>query len=591
MERGAVIIGVNKAAGLTTLNAAASGAEDFSDWATSQGYEVELLTDKSGVTVGIADIKKAIKSFVDKKTFSQLLVFFSGHGILKGPNYELWLLSNAGEDPNEAVNVIGSVFQARASGIPHVIFISDACRSKPDSDKLSQVIGSTIFPISSPSVGPLPEVDSFYATAPWRPALELPEAESVENYRGIFTEYLLKGLSGAMPGIIEELGDSHPLRWVVPSRNLKKYLSAEVPKAVSDFSIKLTQAPEVRVESGPPNYFAELNGKPAFFTVERGGQSIDDLVVETPAENLRSVVERSNQQNLSSIDPTSDDLRVANVDPSVIETFEKILNNRGREAFETQTGFTVMGGNVDRAILAGNGSCDVFSENNVYQIRVHLENPDQASSVLIQFSNMSGTVLAVIPGFIGTVTVEDGRVVNVNYTPSRGSNRYYDFEPFAEQIAQRRAFIATAAQHGAFRLEPDQARDVGRYLRVYKNLDPTLGIYASYAYAQSGALKGVESVYEYMKEGDYSSDGPLTVPFDVALLARKLPELYPFHQHNTAPFCPMLTQGWAFIEPYKEILSPVVNRAGHHLLPALWTTFNKEGVAILWDAIEKGELL
>ena len=43
------------------------------------------------------------------------------------------------------------------------------------------------------------------------------------------------------------------------------------------------------------------------------------------------------------------------------------------------------------------------------------------ASLVLTFDDGTGTVLAVLPGFIGTVLVEGGRVVSVNYVPSEGT--------------------------------------------------------------------------------------------------------------------------------------------------------------------------
>ncbi|MFN7929352.1 MAG: caspase family protein [Blastocatellia bacterium] len=83
MKRCAVVIGVNKTGDLPVLNAAASGADDFAKWATQQGIVVTLLTDANSGSVTLSDIKKAIRAYVQQRTFDQLIVFFSGHGILR----------------------------------------------------------------------------------------------------------------------------------------------------------------------------------------------------------------------------------------------------------------------------------------------------------------------------------------------------------------------------------------------------------------------------------------------------------------------------------------------------------------------------
>ena len=47
----------------------------------------------------------------------------------------------------------------------------------------------------------------------------------------------------------------------------------------------------------------------------------------------------------------------------------------------------------------------------------------QGGSVLLRFREGSGTVLAALKGYIATVLVEAGKVVNVSYVPSQNSWR------------------------------------------------------------------------------------------------------------------------------------------------------------------------
>ena len=91
-------------------------------------------------------------------------------------------------------------------------------------------------------------------------------------------------------------------------------------------------------------------------------------------------------------------------------------------------------------------------------------------------------MLAVLPGFIGTIVVEDNRVVTVNYTPSRYTEKYCEYIQVKEEVDKRRAFVAVAALNGSFRIADNQAFEGARYLRMLKSLDPTLGLYAAYAY-------------------------------------------------------------------------------------------------------------
>jgi hypothetical protein len=185
------------------------------------------------------------------------------------------------------------------------------------------------------------------------------------------------------------------------------------------------------------------------------------------------------------------------------------------------------------------------------------------------------------------VVVEEGRVVTVNYLPSRHTPKFHDYQYAAGEIEKRKAFVAVAARNGSFRIEGHmEAMEAAGYLRILKAIDPTLGLYSAYAYTQAGEFDEVASVYDYMRRE------PEPVLFDVAMLASKLPNAsgQVGHPQAISPFCPMLTQGWAFIEPNEIRLPLVVTRVRENLLPGLWTTFDPVGVERLWSAIERGDL-
>jgi hypothetical protein len=467
-------------------------------------------------------------------------------------------------------------------GIPHVVVISDACRSRPNTSRLSQVQGGLIFPNESPRA-PRPAVDVFYAALPGDPALEASVKDATENYRGIFTDCLLKGLNGHDPNLIVNIGHSslNEEKWVVPSWGLKPYLEREVPDAAASIHIKLRQEPDIRVESHPPKYLAEFV-RPITITIPRTGWTTgaEKVTFRHVLRSLkddkyfpRHIQDGSLPQNTREIAERSE----------MADAINRLMEVRGRESFDNRTGFSVVGTIVDRAVITAS-SCDVFEENDTYQIRVH---NDAAGSALLQIEGGFGIPLAVLPGYIGTVVVEGGRVVTVTYLPSRNTPKYSDYQYAAAEIEKRRAFVAVAARNGSFQLEGIEAMEVARFLRTLKTIDPTLGLYSAYAYARAGDLEGIESVFEYMcRETE-------PVLFDVAMLSNKLDLRSrggnrPF---KIAPFCPMLTQGWALVDANDVWLPAVVRRARENLRPGLWTTFGKRGVRNLWSHIEDGGVL
>lgn len=574
MSQSALVIGVNQTGGLPPLSGAVSGAEDFSDWAKAQDMSVTLITDAKGQEIRVSDLQDAIDQIISPRNCKKLIVYFSGHGFLLGPNLELWLLPKAPQRSQEAVNVRLSMDHARYSGIDHVIFVSDACRSGGPTHQHRTVSGTAIFP--PPATYEFDgKVDSFYATRPGDVALEYKtENDAVSNFKGLFTECLISALNGKAPQIVTKASSNSQERWLVLSENLESHLETTVPIEAANISIKLSQTPIVISESRLPQYFGELrNPSQSVRSGAGGGGNIP------PQPGLRRIVTAAQGDVLSMHSDNALTAQDASGDEEMtfVDQVDRIVSATGRDHFETETGFTVYG-EVSGVTIAKGWRAQPFEEDGAIQIRVDPASLDAACSILIEFEQQFGTVLAVKPGFIGTVLVEDGKVISVNYTPSSGSPLYNnEYKPLADRIERRRAFAATAMRHGMFELDEEEASDAGRYLRMLKKLDPTLGIYASYAYQKAGRLKAIRSVVDYMAD-----DG--LVPYDVLLLARQ-EEPWPLF----APFCPMLRQGWALLELHPPSLQRL---AGYRteLLPSLWTVFTAEGSARIREGLESEEI-
>jgi hypothetical protein len=601
MRRACITIGVDEVRGiqkLPKLRAAASGAEEFAAWAkrSDPTFETHCLTD-TGSPVFVHDIKRLIRQIVESQSYAQLVVYFAGHGILKSSDTEIWLLSDAATDADEAVNLAGSIRQARKSGIPHVLFVSDACRSLTDDRRLSQVDGSMIFPIRDIGRQRAPEIDTFYGSLPGDPAYEVPSDEAAANYDGVFTKCLLYGLRGSDRSLLETVQENQQSIEVISSRTLKPWLEASVQDAINSVAIELNQFPELRVESQRPKYLTRVTGAPYHVAVDGGApspfpSSRGPAPAQPPATTLTSssaLKAFAEDNGFSQYFLREDEIEPRHIAEPRRETkfnrdMDKLLAAKGRESFETRTGFTVVGTEVMNVYVdRWDTGFDLFTEDGAQQIRIWDEHPLPARSVVIEFRNGSGTCLASLPGYIGTVVVEEGRVVNVSYTPSRNSNHWYDYEYQKEELERRRAFTAVAARQGIFKLDREMARSFAGYVRQLKAIDPTLGIYAAYAYAQSGLNEDVESVYRWMSE-----ERDVPIPFDVALLADQLSDHSlprPFRYY--APVTPMLTQGWSLLHKDLDIPEWLLE-ARRYTLPSLWTTFSEAGVSFVRDMLKKG---
>jgi uncharacterized caspase-like protein len=80
MARAAIVIGVNRTTGLAELSGAAADAGSFAQWIRKQGFETKLFADGSGKKVRFGDIFDEVTRIVDANTYSQVVIYFSGHG-------------------------------------------------------------------------------------------------------------------------------------------------------------------------------------------------------------------------------------------------------------------------------------------------------------------------------------------------------------------------------------------------------------------------------------------------------------------------------------------------------------------------------
>lgn len=593
--RAAICIGVNRPAGMPALAGCADDARRFAAWAEAQGCAVTLLvdTDAAGqalAKVGVGEIFDAIEAAVGSN-LAQLIVYFSGHGILLAPGAEYWLLSRGPDNPNEAVNLLRSVEDARNTGIPHVVFISDACRSAADTPVLRSVTGGVLFKAR----GRPPkrsEVDVYYATLPGDPANEVPGDEAAPR-RGLFTDCLLKALGDPPTALVETLPDPAGAAGrellVITSRKLRDHLEDVVPDAASEISIKLNQAPEVRVETALPKYFAEVK------TISVVGAAVS-TAPRAPRAPMDSVIAALGQRPGRGAGATAPTAALKEAQRrGLIEEVDALAALRGRAGFETRTGFTIHGAHVIEATAPAWQIDPPFVEQvdslagpvAAEHLRLSPRGPQHASSILVAFDGGAGVVLPVLPGFVGGVRVDGGRVTSINFVPSRQSWRFAEYEAHADVIERMKAVAAVASRQGRFVVEGDDPSDFADRARQGKSIDPTLGLYAAYAYAQAGKPESALSVFRYMRD----DEPEVPIPFDVALLAlRADPKAHLQAGWRVAPFLPMLSQGWTLLAPGDTMHLDIHRRLRPHLVPALFTTLDAAGVAIVRDALKAKEV-
>jgi len=584
-------LGVNRTGGLAPLRAAVTGAREVAAWLRAEDLDVTCLDDETWpVTIGA--VKTAIRKYVDLATVEQLVIYFAGHGYLNA-NAEIWLLSGAPDDPDEAIDQIVSGEYARSCGIRSVVFISDACRSNPPTVQAARVRGSSIFPNRQPGNTDV-EVDRFFAAKPGDPALELSWDEATKIYVGLFTEILQQIHRNPDQSLTRRVIVDGAEAIVLPSWHLKKVLPDRVNAAAQARSVRLHQLPQLRLECGEDAFIARASftGAP----VTRSGSLIEGAL-EAQAQFHKSAAQhiatpgvfrwaetRSHESGLS---------LTGQFEPDFSAAVNRIVAADDPRHFETQTGIQVTGAGVSWARGFGLEARVIPAPRPAL---VHLQGagpsdvPTGPGSILLAFEDGAGTVLAGLPGYVAAVTVENGRVVNVSYVPAQNSPDWDDYLANRPSLDRQRATAAAAARNGVLAVDRDAARRLVDSVREIGRIDPTLGLYAATACTELGLKALVRSMRDALSQ-QLNAD-----LFDIAALSGGMTE-YPAREQGravsefpTVPFCPMLNQTWSFLRPRGLDTPGVWREAGRHRLPALWTTFGPEGMAILREASELGDL-
>jgi hypothetical protein len=610
MRRAAVLIGVNRTGGgLPVLRDAANSARRVASWAQSQGFkddDVVVITDEDGGSVSVSMISNAIRRFNELGTIEQLIVFFAGHGInlFRG---ERWLLTDAPGDSNAAVNVSGSADLARWGGIPHVVMISDACRTAAEGILAQGVTGSNIFPNQEIAELELP-VDQFFACRLGRPSYEISDVNATtREYKAIYTAALIGALKGA---VLDAEGYVRP-------RPLKEFLRLELARRLRDLprEAKLVQVPDAHIASDEHAWISYVLGRGAPFPSrpgdgsERGDRPPAGQLLEPSGEGARPESEGAGTEALPGPVPLGSAIGAtfgAMLGPILtgsLEGFDHLVRRKremnepriadiataveataspfGPTRYETQCGIKVRGARIIGVAAAHAAAAEQVSDD-----LVRINPREGRGTVLVVLDRGAGIAVPTIPEFIAAVTVDEGEVVDLAYEPSEGTSRWDMFNERAREVRALRAVAASASREGAFALEGNDALEVARRMQYAKGIDPSLAIYAAYAYADIGRRDLIREMHRFML-ADLGA-----VLFDVALLAREPDGRSRLGATEMLGFAPMLAQGCALLPSSRVTLPPLLEGLERHVLPgSLWTLYNEDGVERIRHAFATGQVL
>ncbi len=598
MARAGIFIGVDRTGGLQKLNDAAAGARRMYEWGVAQGLDTgrsRLITDAGGAKVRPDDIQDAVEAAIAGAGVEQLIVYFAGHGVNINRS-EQWLLSDAPERTSAAVNVAGSVELARYSGVPYVVFISDACRVAAEGIQAQNVRGVDIFPNEEGSERAQP-VDQFFACVLGRTAAEIKDpAAAADSFEAIYTEVLLEALRGKNGDVLESAADGKR-RYVKPAK-LRDHLAKTVPQRIAarGLAARVNQSPDAIV-TAHENWLAS-------FAIEgvrhAGGEAPGDgdgfpgtggqLGVAPPpaAAQPREVTKALDRLMQVAMHRPASALNIefenflAQALPGageILSTTERVAAPFGPDHHETQCGIKLRGARATRHLFRRGQVEPADREGRDFRVST-----GEAGSVLLEIDGEGGALVPVVPGFLTALTFEDGELVDLALEPSANHPRYLDFERRAAELRNLRGVAAAASQQGRFRLEGHSALDMAQRMQYAKSVDPTLAVYAAYAYNDLQQLERLREMSAFLL-------GDLGVRlFDVALLARELRGVAIGPETPVVPCAPLLAQGWALLGASGVRLPPAVEAARLHVRESLWTLYDAEGFELLASAIRNGEI-
>ncbi|OBF20017.1 caspase family protein [Mycobacterium sp. ACS4331] len=592
MVRGGIFVGVDRTTGggLPTLNAAAAGAKQMHEWATApdQGAIApelaHLITDADGAVVTADSIIDAVRAVIDQGV-EQLILYFSGHGMIVDHS-ETWLLSRAPQQGSAAISVFMSTLDARSGRTPHVVIISDACRTPARDLQGQRLTGVSAFP-NDPLPVPNRRVDVFYACTTGQAALEVNTVAA----QGIYTEVLHDALQGKVVSILtaaQAAGDS--ARYLY-SGELGVYLEQAVADRLIDLNISQDQTPAFEVQFGTANlhWLARFQGQPPMappgldFDVAGIGPALGGAILSPPhglpdmggvffpdaripAAEARTVTQIADALLRSVADDAQafeeEVARAAEAPAPGARDFATHVAQIAEpfaRARDPRTTVVRIRGATPTNVHCRDASVAVARRNRI----IRSQPGDEKLSVVVEFDNDTVAALPIVPGFITDVLIRDREILSLALEPRAGGAD--------TPVRQVRAVVAAGARHG----RPGVATDglqVATALAGAAPTDPVIAVYAAYAAQALGSKPSAAELAEDL-------DAAAASLFDVELLAGRLRD--GGARRSVAPLLPLLSQGWPLLPTLGPGEDTTLGELRELLLPSLWTVFDAGATDLL----------
>lgn len=605
----AVAIAVAKAGDLPELPGAINGAKDFLAWADRNHYEPHLVSDETGA-VTVDRLRDLFTELVGRGDAERLLVYFAGHGLQPSYNMAFWLLSKWQQDSDEAINVNLFFANAKRSDLTQIAVFSDACRSTSNEAQL--VGGAAIFPRSQLPGANAPQWDHYLACRLGDVAQEVPDAKPEAAF-GIFTRCLMRGLAGEDERALDHWPGPPPSK-LVTSHSLARFLMTSVPEESGR-----TRGAQVQFPDVSPGWISPGNVYLGYPVREASAEEDEEPDVTLKELRYADREDRANVARHWPIDPPDmfyDDLPDQPIRPHwdrprpgsapsdaeaaiglAVEEAERLADeavenssalfaaSEGRASFETRMGLSIVGARPRRVLGRRGGPLDPFLEDGIWNVRGYGEEP-QTVFIELDRGNWVGSV--IIPGFVGTITINRDVAASVSYAPAGSIHDRASFFDRIAPVVNRWMALMHQGRSG----DPDEIEHVIAEAGDLAMFNPTFVTLAAYAYERAGVTASIDRLADYfIQEGR-------AVPYEIALLST-LPFAYRrnrlrFGQRGdhavVAGSFPLLTQGWSYLNEDAPEVAPGVLSLRRDLVPSLWTTFRPEAITRIAKLIDAGEI-
>ncbi len=255
----------------------------------------------------------------------------------------------------------------------------------------------------------------------------------------------------------------------------------------------------------------------------------------------------------------------------------RIVENTGRQDYETDTGLSVYGATPVAAHVSG-GHLGLFQEQNAWHVRGRPALERMGASVVLELSNARFAAAAMFANLVGAITITANTVESLMYVPSIGVGATLP-NSLQDLLREMIARATVAAGGGRFTIDAQSANQTAKKLRQYKHENPTLGVLAAYAYAEAGNIAEIDDMVGWFEKLEQA------VPYDVVMLSTRPPESLSVAR---CPAFPMLTRGWAYLD--RTNLHPAIAAARASLAPSLFALATGDGGRKLAAAVAGGEL-